>query len=146
MQWYEFTINEPTGYHNFPKTANKTRTGRILEKPLHYYDKEERELRARISGIVRWMWQGKEPLQGAIETLYFFGVAVPASWSKRKRELALSGKIKPAVRPDLSNKFYWLENRIKGILFGDDALIVDFSVSGRYAEKEHAKIWVRVVD
>lgn len=143
--WHQITLLQETGYHNFPQVANRTRSGRILDKPICYYDKEENALRSQIREAIRAIWDSKEPLVGDIEAVYFFGVKIPESWSNKKRAAALSGKIKPRVKPDLTNRLYWLENRLKGIVFGDDALIVDLSARGRYVEKPYAQVFVRIV-
>jgi len=141
--WYKLLICQETGYHNFPSVANRSRNGKLLAAPVCYYDKQEKELRSKIRELIRAIWDGKPPLMGNIETVYFFGVKVPASWGKKKRQDALNGLIQPNVKPDLTNRLYWLENRMKGIVFGDDSMVVELSAKARYAESAYCEVYVR---
>lgn len=143
--WWFFSVNLESGYKNFPLVANRKRNGEMLSAPLCYYDKKERELRTTFRYRIKEAWGGKPPLTGDIEVVYFFGVKVPNSWSQRKKEKALKGLIKPNVKPDLTNRLYWMENRMKGVVFGDDALVVDLSARGRYAKEPSVSVYVRTV-
>jgi Holliday junction resolvase RusA-like endonuclease len=141
--WHQIVICEETGYHNFPSVANRSRGGKLLSSPICYYDKAEKELRSKIRELVRAIWADNPMLMGNIEMVYFFGVKIPASWGKKKRQAALDGEIKPNVKPDLTNRLYWLENRMKGIVFGDDAMVVDLSAKARYVEVPYCEVYIR---
>jgi Holliday junction resolvase RusA-like endonuclease len=51
---------------------------------------------------------------------------IPRSWSRRKQQRALLGEIRPAVRPDGSNIQKLVEDALSGIVYRDDALIVEW--------------------
>src|SRR5271165_799661 len=51
--------------------------------------------------------------------------SIPASWSKRKRNDAMVGGLRPSGRPDLDNILKQIGDALNGIVFRDDALIVE---------------------
>jgi len=59
-------------------------------------------------------------------------VAVPKSWSKTKREAARIGTLRATGRPDLDNCFKMCD-ALNGIVWKDDAQIVEATISRRYA-------------
>jgi Holliday junction resolvase RusA-like endonuclease len=52
---------------------------------------------------------------------------IPASWSAAKRARAITGEIKPTVKPDLDNVIKAVCDAMNGIVLKDDAQIVDYS-------------------
>lgn len=50
---------------------------------------------------------------------------VPASWSKRRQNLAILGQIRPAKKPDVDNCVKLATDALNGIVYRDDALIVE---------------------
>jgi Holliday junction resolvase RusA-like endonuclease len=50
---------------------------------------------------------------------------IPASWSKKRRNLAILGLIRPSGRPDLDNLWKLMADAFNGVVFRDDALIVE---------------------
>jgi Holliday junction resolvase RusA-like endonuclease len=55
---------------------------------------------------------------------------VPQSWSKKKREQALAGEVKPTKKPDADNILKAWKDAMNGVVFLDDAQIVQ----GRFAK------------
>lgn len=86
-------------------------------------------------------WTGV-PLSLTVQVL----LPVPASWRPEKRAAALAGHIRPISRPDLDN---WLKlpmDALNGLVWKDDAQVVDLGESGKwYAEKPCLRIVVRLV-
>src|SRR5271165_3049173 len=52
-------------------------------------------------------------------------VAIPASWSNRKRNRAIIGELRPSGRPDLDNILKQIGDALNGVVFRDDASIVE---------------------
>jgi Holliday junction resolvase RusA-like endonuclease len=72
---------------------------------------------------------GREvPLRVTIAAL----MPVPASWSKRKQAAALDGLLRPIGKPDADNLAKTLDG-LNGIVWHDDAAVVELAVSKRYA-------------
>lgn len=85
---------------------------------------------------------GREPLAGAVSLSVYVYVMPPASWSKKKRESALAGEIRPTVKPDSSNVLKSIEDGMNHVVYLDDKQIVLTLVSKSYAAKECAHVEV----
>ena len=62
-----------------------------------------------------------------------FSFAPPVSWSKKKINEAIQGKHQPAVKPDVSNLVKFYEDCMNGLIYIDDAQIVELSARKVYA-------------
>ncbi len=58
--------------------------------------------------------------------------SIPASWSARKRAAALAGEIRPGKRPDLDNLYKLAADALNGIVYRDDAQIVEATMRKVY--------------
>ena len=58
--------------------------------------------------------------------------AVPASWSQKKRQKALSGRICPVVKPDSDNIAKVVADALNGVAYADDKQICKMSISKSY--------------
>ncbi len=84
----------------------------------------------------------------AVKVVIYTGVPIPRSFSKKKREQAISGLLLPKKRPDLDNYTYLIKNSLKPSkkytnllhILSDDSLICDSVESKRYAERPFIKI------
>ena len=78
----------------------------------------------------------------AFEVIFWFFLPVPESDSKPKRNSKLWGFDLPAIKPDYDNleKFYL--DCANGILFPDDAMIVDATSHKRYSSNPRVEIEV----
>jgi Holliday junction resolvase RusA-like endonuclease len=70
---------------------------------------------------------------------------IPKTWSKRNRAAALTGKIRPGKRPDLSNVIKQIEDAINGVVFTDDALIVEIRARKVYGIQPKVVITVSAI-
>ena len=85
---------------------------------------------------------GREPWAGAVSLSLYVYVMPPASWSKKKRESALAGEIRPMAKPDCSNVLKAIEDGMNGIVYVDDKQAVTLKVDKFYAAKECAYVEV----
>ena len=77
---------------------------------------------------------GRPPLDVAASVWIEIYITPPASWSKKKRELALRGGVMPTGKPDLDNCAKSILDACNGIALTDDALACCLSVSKEYRE------------
>ena len=75
----------------------------------------------------------RPPMLGALGIRLTIGVAVPQSWSQRKRGEALEGAIKPTGKPDIDNAIKLIFDSLNGIVWGDDKQITEATIIRRYA-------------
>lgn len=69
----------------------------------------------------------------AIAVKLVFNMPIPASTSKKKKELMTTGVIRHTKRPDADNMAKGLLDGCNGIAFADDSLITKLTVIKRYA-------------
>lgn len=87
----------------------------------------------------------REPGGGSVELIVLLQVPIPQSWSRKKREAALAGAIRPKTKPDCSNVLKAIEDAMNGIVYIDDAQIADVTVRKRYAAIPEAIVQVSEV-
>ncbi len=95
--------------------------------------------------LVRVAYDGKGPIEGPVAAHFRFYFLPPKSWSKKKRQDALDGKIRPTSKTregDSSNILKNAEDVLMPTVIKDDSLIVDSSQSKHYDTEERVEIEV----
>lgn len=85
---------------------------------------------------------GTEPTAAPVVLSINLDMQIPASWSKKRRELAAAGTIAPTKKPDVDNVLKGIKDGCNGIIWRDDAQVVRIMISKRYAEIPKAVISV----
>lgn len=116
--------------------ARSTRSGR------HYTPAVTRANEANIGWYLAQEWGGKPLLDEPLLLQLTVMVMVPASWSKRRRALALAGGIRPVGRPDLDNIVKSVADAGNGVVWRDDALIAELIVRRWYCDTPRLDIAV----
>lgn len=70
---------------------------------------------------------------------------IPKSWSKKKREQALAGEIRPTVKPDLDNITKIIADALNGLAFKDDSQIVTGTRDKWYSDDPRVEIEISEV-
>ena len=86
-----------------------------------------------------------EPLDGALAVRLDVACQVPASWSRTKRAAALGGAIRPVGRPDVDNVAKNFLDPLNGLVWRDDAQVVELTVVKRYADAPGCVMTVRAL-
>jgi len=76
---------------------------------------------------------GWEPYAGPVELNLRVYEAIPASFSKKKRQAALNGTILPTKKPDVDNFLKIYMDALEGLAFLKDQQVVYASVTKLYA-------------
>ena len=84
------------------------------------------------------------PFGGACAVELDIFVSVPASWSIKKRAMALSGGLHPTKKPDVDNVEKAVFDGMNGIVWRDDVQVVDVVKRKRYSETPG--VYVRVME
>ena len=80
-------------------------------------------------------------LTGDIRAVICFYMPIPKSWSKRKKQLAINGDIKPSVKPDIDNLCKAVLDALNGgIAYHDDKQIVELHLSKMYSDHPRTEI------
>jgi len=81
------------------------------------------------------------PLTGDICAVIVFYMPIPKSWSKRKKQLALNGEVKPSVKPDIDNLAKAVLDALNGgIAYHDDKQIVELHLNKMYSDHPRTEI------
>ena len=80
-----------------------------------------------------------EPVEFTLRAIF----PVPASWSERKRQRAITGEIKPGKKPDLSNVLKAWEDALNGVAYRDNSLICRMTLDKRYGPQPLVVVTIR---
>ena len=100
-----------------------------------------KKFKKELSQLVRSQYKD-EPLDGMLEVELSFYRQVQKSLSKIERARRLSGEHRPTVKPDLDNYIKSTLDALNGILWTDDARIVDLHAHKYYSDDPHIEITV----
>lgn len=89
---------------------------------------------------------GRDPSGRPIKLVVNLALEVPASWSKKRRALALAGQICATKKPDADNVLKGLKDGCNGIVWRDDAQVVSIELRKAYGDTPQAAVWVLELD
>jgi Holliday junction resolvase RusA-like endonuclease len=87
---------------------------------------------------------GRPPAEGPVAVTLEVLLPIAASWSKKKREAAVLGQVRPTGRPDLDN-FAKMLDALNLVVWNDDSQIVELVVFKRYSEAPQLAITVDTI-
>ena len=70
---------------------------------------------------------------------------IPSTWSRKKQTRALLGEIRPGKRPDLDNIYKLCADAFNGVVYRDDALIVECWLRKVYGNQPKLVVTVQPV-
>jgi Holliday junction resolvase RusA-like endonuclease len=98
------------------------------------------EAALRIAG--QQEMQGRAPIEGPVAIVMSAIFPIPESWSRKKRDAALRGEIKPSVKPDIDNLLKTLD-ALNEVVWRDDKQIVSAQIAKVYGPAPLLAITVR---
>jgi len=119
-------LGEPTP---FARMRIAARTG------AHFVPAPQRNAMAalRIEAANTMREMGAAVLDEPVSVTLLAELPIPASWSKKRRNLAILGIIRPGTRPDIDNVYKLAADAmLNGIVVTNDALVVDVHMTKRY--------------
>jgi Holliday junction resolvase RusA-like endonuclease len=136
----EFTIP-------LPPVAQKRSRSRAIQiggkwTAMNYKAKDQRVQEDNFRALL-YEHRPEKPLEGALKLWVMAFLPIPKSKSKKWKQAALDGDIRPTGKPDCSNLIKHLEDICNGIIWQDDKLIVDLYVEKYYSDRPR---WVIVVE
>jgi Holliday junction resolvase RusA-like endonuclease len=90
----------------------------------HYTPEKTRTYEGIIRSLAMDAMTGRVPIETPVEIELSIIFGVPASWSRKKRALALAGEVKPAKKPDADNVIKAFTDAMNGVVYRDDVQIV----------------------
>ena len=89
---------------------------------------------------------GRPPFEGALRVGMSVIVPIPESWSRKRKMAAAAGYDRPAKKPDASNVAKLVEDAFNGVVYRDDAQIVELFVAKHYGDQPRVEITVEQVE
>lgn len=96
-----------------------------------YKDTGQRNYEAKVKALIAGELP-PSPLTGPLMLSVDVMLPIPASWSKRKRDEAIAGYIRPTSKPDVSNLLKNIEDIMNGLIWVDDKQIVGARIVKSY--------------
>lgn len=90
--------------------------------------------------------RGRPPIKGAVNVSMDVNVGIPASWSKKKKQAAIDGEIRPTTKPDLDNIIKAVMDALNDVVWQDDKQVVQLQVAKYYSEKPQVIMVVTQID
>ena len=129
-----------------PVAQGRGRAAVVNGKVIVYDPKKSRDYKREVKAEAVKV-RPEKPWEGPVSLTVKVYKSIPKSFSRRKRELALTGKIRPTTKPDLKNVIAGIEDALKGIIWRDDSQVVDFGDSGKwYSENPRVEIIVKYIN
>ncbi len=102
------------------------------------------EKRVAICG--RAAMYGRPPLPGALAVGLEIYLPIPASWPRKRQEMALRAEILPTGKPDVDNVEKAIFDALNGICWRDDTQVVDVIKTKRYGGIPRVHVEIRPVE
>lgn len=109
----------------------------------HYAHTETAQYEAMIAEHAGLLMKRRPPSERPIAILVHAFLQVPKSWSKRDRAEALFGTILPTSKPDADNYLKVASDALNGIVWKDDAQVVNARAIKCYSDNPALRIEVR---
>lgn len=77
-----------------------------------------------------------------LEVKIIFGMPIPKSFSKKRRQQAIAGEIQHTVKPDVDNLTKSVLDALNEIAWHDDSQIIRIDAFKRYAEEPHISLTI----
>mgnify|MGYP001582325897 CR=1 FL=1 len=122
-----------------PVGKGRTKTRVIKSKAsgkafaMHYTPEKTRTYESNCKFEASLSMRGQPPLIGPVELKLQIFMAIPISYSKKKREACLLGKVVPTKKPDFDNVLKAVCDAFNGTVFVDDTQIVDSVITKRFS-------------
>lgn len=89
---------------------------------------------------------GKSLISGAVSVDLDIRLQIPASWSKKRKEMAANGLIAATKKPDADNVEKGIFDGMNGVVWVDDVQVVEVFKRKRYAETPGVVVIVRELE
>ncbi len=116
---------------------------RFSRKSGHAYTPEKtRTYEDNLAYIAQAAMHGKPLFEGPLRVDVLAIFPVPASWSAKKRKMAIDSQWQPTCKPDVDNLLKVLD-AFNGVVWHDDKQIVSATISKWYGEKPTYQVIVK---
>jgi len=98
---------------------------------------------ARVADLAKKAMGNRAPMEGPVTVTMRAVFAIPPSWSPRQQQKAMTKEISPTKKPDIDNLAKIVFDPMNGIVYRDDAQIVQATLRKEYGPQPLVAICVR---
>ena len=107
-----------------------------------YTPAKTRNYENEVGAIAKAAMRGQEPLETPVVVCVYISMAVPASYSKKRRQDCLDKIERPLKKPDIDNVAKAITDAMNGIVYQDDCQIVSLHVTKVYATQASVSVFI----
>lgn len=116
-----------------PRSQKRDRIGSFAGHGRSYKHPEQAKYEGKVSAMIA-QHRPVRPLEGALSLKLICYLPIPISKPKKFKAAALSGEIRPTIKPDCTNLAKNIEDIMNGIFYRDDAQIVHSETDKYYSD------------
>lgn len=90
--------------------------------------------------------RGRALVTGPVAVELDIRLQIPASWSKKRKGLAVAGRVGATKKPDIDNVEKAIFDGMNGVVWADDVQVVQVTKRKRYAETPGVVVIVRKLE
>jgi len=128
-----------------PVAQGRPKAAVISGRAIVYDPKKSRDFKRDVKAVA----QAHVPerlLTGALILEAKIYRPIPKSFSRKKREAALRGEIRPTTKPDLKNYISGIEDSLEKVIYENDSQIVGYGDTGKfYGDPPRVEVEIREV-
>ena len=114
---------------------------RFSRSGRHYQPGEVTNYHARCAHFGQIAMAGQAPYNGACKVIILIVLAIPTSWSKKRK----ARHNWCTVRPDLDNACKAVLDGLKGVVFDDDRQVVQLEMQKLYGQHDRVVVHVELL-
>lgn len=107
-----------------------------------YTPEKTKTYEAKVAEVAMIAMGDHDPLETPIVVCVYISMAVPASYSKKRRKDCLDKIERPLKKPDIDNVAKGITDAMNGIVYQDDCQIVSLHVTKVYATESSVSIFI----
>lgn len=129
-----------------PQGKGRPRIGRVGPHARMFTPAKTAAYEALVALAAQEAMGSRELITGPVQCALSLRCQIPSSWSRRKREAALAGELRPTTRPDADNVVKAVFDGLNGVAWHDDVQVVELSVAKVYADTPGVFVTVQPLD
>jgi Holliday junction resolvase RusA-like endonuclease len=128
-----------------PVAQGRGRATVVNGRVIVYDPAKSREFK-RLVKYVAQRYRPERLISGAISLTVKAYISIPKSFSKKKKELALSGELRPTKKPDIKNIIAGIEDALEQVIYDNDSQIVEYDSCGKwYGDPPRVEVSLSVI-
>ncbi len=128
-----------------PVGKGRPRIGRVGGYARMFTPEKTISYESTVALFASQAMSGSELLIGPVRALMKLTMAIPESWSKKKKEMASAGLIRPTTKPDVDNVIKAIFDAVNGVVWRDDVQVVELQVTKFYGIKPGVSVSVEEI-